>query len=419
MNNHYEIDSRKVTENDIFIAIKGEKNNGHDFVNEAFEKGAKTAIVEEKRNYIKDVIFVKNVINYINELASNNLKKSSKIRIGITGSNGKTTTKFFLFHLLSYAFNVFTTEKNYNTEIGIPLSILNNYKNEPVSILEMGLRKENDLEYLSKYYNPNVSIILNIGSSHLEFFGSRKKIAEEKLKILSHSEKPGILFINGDEHLLNNVEYPENIKIFKFGENDTNDGYLIDFEYINGNTRVYYNIYKENLMLTLSGIWNKGQLLDALVSLMVSLYFEIPLDPFYISSFKLPKKRFEFKQYNDSIIINDAYNASKESFFAAFDSFKKMNFKNKKILLMAEILEIGSKSYEYHKEIIEKAKEFFDEIYFYDPKEKFNFNDISILKTKEDIFKVLNKPSSFIYVKGSNGTGLWKFVEELFSKKNH
>ncbi|WGS63979.1 UDP-N-acetylmuramoyl-tripeptide--D-alanyl-D-alanine ligase [Marinitoga aeolica] len=416
MNNHYEIDSRNVKEGDIFIAINGERNNGHDFVNDAFSKGAKSAIVEEKRNYIKDVILVDNVINYINDISSKYLKSHSKIRIGITGSNGKTTTKFFLFHLLSYGFNVFTTEKNYNTEIGIPLSILNNYRNEPVSILEMGLRKENDIEYLSKYYNPNVSLILNIGSSHLEFFKTREKIAEEKLKILSHSEKPGIAFINGDEPLLN-IKYPSDIKTFKFGEKPENDGYLIDFEYLNGNTRAFYNIYGENLMLTFNGIWNKGQLLDALAALMVSLYFEIPLDPFYISSFRLPEKRFNLKQYKDSIIINDAYNASKEAFFAAFESFKKMEFDNKKILLMAEVLEIGKQSYEYHKEIIEKAKEFFDEIYFYDPKEKFDFKDVYFIKNKDDVFRVLNTPKSFIYVKGSNGTGLWRFVEELFNNK--
>ncbi|WP_129408654.1 UDP-N-acetylmuramoyl-tripeptide--D-alanyl-D-alanine ligase [Marinitoga lauensis] len=418
MNNHYEIDSRSVKEGDIFIAIKGEHSNGHDFVNDAFNKGANSAIVEEKRNYIKNnIILVDNVINYINDIASKNLKKYSKIRIGITGSNGKTTTKFFLFHLLSYGFNVFTTEKNYNTEIGIPLSILNNYKNQPVSILEMGLRKENDIKYLSKYYNPNVSIILNIGSSHLEFFKTREKIAEEKLKILSYAEKPGIVFINGDEPLLN-IKYPSDIKVFKFGEKKENDGYLIDFEYLNGNTRVFYNIYGENLMLTFTGIWNKGQLMDALAALMVSLYFEIPLDPFYISGFKLPEKRFKLKQFKDSIIINDAYNASKEAFLAAFESFKKMDFDNKKILLMAEVLEIGEQSYEYHQEIIEKAKDFFDEIYFYDPQKKFDFKDIKFLRDKNEVFRILNIPKAFIYVKGSNGTGLWKFVEEIFNNKD-
>ncbi|SHE43048.1 UDP-N-acetylmuramoyl-tripeptide--D-alanyl-D-alanine ligase [Marinitoga hydrogenitolerans DSM 16785] len=409
---HYEIDSRKIKENDIFIAIKGEKNNGHDFVNDALKKGAKTAIVEEKRNYIKEVILVNNVIDYINEKASKLLKERSKIRIGITGSNGKTTTKFFLFHLLSYGFNVFTTEKNYNTEIGLPLSILNNFKNQPVSVLEMGLRKENDIEYLSKYYNPNISIILNIGTAHIEFFKTRKKIAEEKLKIISYAEKPGLLFINGDEPLLN-IEYPKDIKVFRFGEKNDNDGYLLDFEYLKGNTRVYYNIYNENLMLTLPGIWNKGQLIDVLASLMVSLYFEIPLDPFYISNFSLPEKRFELKEVGSSIIINDAYNASKESFFSAFESIKKMNINKKKILLMSEVLEIGDIAQKYHQEIVNKACEIFDKIYFYDPQNKFDFKDIIFLNKKNDIIKILKSENSLIYVKGSNGTGLWKIVEEF------
>lgn len=412
---HYEIDSRKVKENDIFIAIKGEKNNGHDYVNEAFKKGAKTAIVEENKDYEKDVILVDNVIDYINSEASKKLKSFSKIRIGITGSNGKTTTKFFLFHLLSYGFNVFTTEKNYNTEIGIPLSILNNYNNQPVSILEMGLRKENDIRYLSKFYNPNVSIILNIGSSHLEFFKTREKIAEEKLKILSHSEKPGLAFINGDEPLLN-IEYPDDIKVIKFGENIQNDGYLIDYEYLNGNTRVFYNIYGENLMLTLTGIWNKGQLIDALAALMVSLYFEIPLDPFYITAFNLPEKRFELKEIGTSIIINDAYNASKESFFSGFDSIMKLNMKKKKILIMGEVLEIGENFKEYHHKILDKAKNVFEEIYFYDPGNKFNYENA--IKNKNGVFDILKKENALIYVKGSNGTGLWKIIEEFLQNIN-
>ncbi|GAB6188868.1 UDP-N-acetylmuramoyl-tripeptide--D-alanyl-D-alanine ligase [Marinitoga arctica] len=407
---HYEIDSRKIMENDIFIAIKGEHNNGHDFVNDAFKKGAKTAIVEEKRDYLKEVILVDNVIDFINEEASKKLKKFSKIRIGITGSNGKTTTKFFLFHLLSYGFKVFTTEKNYNTEIGIPLSILNNYKNQSVSILEMGLRNEKDIEYLSKFYNPNISIILNIGSSHLEFFKTREKIAEEKLKILSYSEKPGLVFINGDEPLLN-IKYPKDIKVFKFGENNKNDGYLINYEYLNGNTRVFYNIYGENLMLTLTGIWNKGQLIDALVALMVSLYFEIPIDPFYIATFELPEKRFEFKEIGTSIIINDAYNASKESFFSGFHSIKKMNVKKKKILIMGEVLEIGENSKNYHDEILKNAKNIFEEIYFYDPENKFNYE--YTLKNKNDVFDILKKENSLIYIKGSNGTGLWHIVDDF------
>ena len=412
---HYEIDSRKVKENDIFIAIKGEKNNGHDYVNEAFKKGAKTAIVEENKGYERDVILVDNVIDYINSEASKKLKSFSKIRIGITGSNGKTTTKFFLFHLLSYGFNVFTTEKNYNTEIGIPLSILNNYNNQPVSILEMGLRKENDIRYLSKFYNPNVSIILNIGSSHLEFFKTREKIAEEKLKILSHSEKPGLAFINGDEPLLN-IEYPDDIKVIKFGKNIQNDGYLIDYEYLNGNTRVFYNIYGENLMLTLTGIWNKGQLIDALAALMVSLYFEIPLDPFYIAAFNLPEKRFELKEIGTSIIINDAYNASKESFFSGFDSIMKLNMKKKKILIMGEVLEIGENFKEYHQEILDKAKNVFEEIYFYDPESKFNYENA--IKNKNGVFDILKKENALIYVKGSNGTGLWKIIEEFLQNIN-
>ncbi|NUU95833.1 hypothetical protein XO10_06015 [Marinitoga sp. 1135] len=409
-------DSRQVEDGDIFVAIKGERNNGHDFVNEAFKKGAVKAIVEEERDYNGEVLLVDNVIDFLNREASKILVDNSKIRIGITGSNGKTTTKNFLAHLLAYGFKVFKTEKNYNTEIGIPLSILNNYSGEPVSIVEMGLRKEDDIGFLTRLYKPNVSILLNIGTAHLQFFEKREKIASEKLKIVFEMEKPGIVFVNGDEELLN-IDYPEDVKVFRFGENENNDGVLIDFDYLNGNTRVFYNIYNEDVMLTLQGIWSKGQLIDALAALLVSLYFEIPLDPFYIFSFKLPEKRFELKEYNGKIVINDAYNASKESFFSAFESIEKMDV-DRKILIMGRVLEITDEI-EYHMEIINEAKKVFDKIYFYDPEEFFDFEGIEYLRNSDDVLNVLNMESGLIYVKASNGTGLGAIVEKILNKKNN
>jgi UDP-N-acetylmuramoyl-tripeptide--D-alanyl-D-alanine ligase len=409
-NYHFQFDSRKIEENDVFIALKGKNTDGHRFVEDAFKKGASFAVVNE--NYEKDsdkIIKVPQVEEELLKLSSQIINKNAKMKIGITGSTGKTTTKICLKNIIENNISTYATEKNYNTEIGIPISILNNYNNEEVVILEMGIQNKGDMEYLTKFYDLDVAFITNIGTSHIEFLGSKEGIAEEKSKIIN-ALNGGLLVYNSDS--LELQTYVGNYKNkISFGQMMNKDAYLVDYEYFEDTTKVHFKTFGKDALLTLNSYWNKGQILDLLAAVEFSIFAKIPIDPYIISEIKLPESRFEFIKNKNNIIINDSYNASEESFFSAFESIQKIQT-SPKTLIMSEIKEIGKNDKIVLNKVIEKAKEVFDEIYFYDKNGKYDFKNIKVIDDLKNIENILESSKGVILVKGSNSTGLYNFMKE-------
>lgn len=415
----FKIDSRKIEKGDIFLCLRGEKTNGHLFIEDALNRGASYVIVDEEYNKKQEerIIKVENVLKEMLESSAKILNKGAKIKIGITGSNGKTTTKECLYYLLSQYFTTFRNEMNMNTEIGIPLSILNSYNKEEISILEAGLRKKGDLEFLTQFYQFDVVIITNIGASHLEYLENIENVAQEKMKITNNMKK-GLLIINGDFPLLKESA-PKHLNILTFGTNNENDAILKDYEYnYNNTTTVYANIFGQEFMLTLSEYWSEGQILDLLACILFLIYLELPIDPYYIFKIKIPQDRFQIIRKGNSIIINDSYNASYESFINAFKSLDKLRI-SPKIMIMGEMKELGKNSKEYHKKVLEEAKKIFDYIYFYDPNKEFSIFLKSDDKTVffeniEQIKEILLKHSEkgLIYIKGSHATGINQYIKE-------
>ena len=409
-NYNFVVDSRLIKENDVFLAYKGEKVDGHDYVEEAFKKGASYCVVEKNLNYNNpNIIIVGSVEKELLTLSSELVNKAN-LKIGITGSTGKTTTKEILYEMLKPSLKVFKTEKNYNTEIGIPLTILNNYNGEEVVILEMGLQKENDLKYLTEFYRIDVAFITNIGHSHIEFLKTLENVAVEKMKITANMEK-GLLICFGDNDYLNSL-IPKHLNFLNFGKNKNNSGFLIDYEYVNEKTKVLFEIHKKQVLLTLNNFWSEGQLLDLLACLIFIIYIEFPIDPFILEQIKLPENRFQIFKSENGIIISDCYNASLESFKSGFDSIKKIS-DYKKILIMGEIKELGELSQEIHNQIVDLAKNIFDKIFFYDPNKKFMYEDVIFFDKIENIAEIINEHKSYlIYLKASNSIGFEKFIKE-------
>ncbi len=413
---NFQIDSRKVNKGDVFLCLKGEKTDGHLFINDALKNGASYVIVEKDvAGFPKEkIIKVNSVLEEMLISASTLINQNAKLKIGITGSTGKTTTKECLYYLLLAYFKTFRNEMNLNTEIGIPLSILNNYNNEETVILEEGLRKKGDLEFLSRYFNLDVAIITNVGASHLEFLDSLETVAKEKMKITSNMDK-GVLIINGDYSILKELA-PKHLNQLTFGTKDENDAVLENFEYNeNHATTVYAKILKEDFMVTLNNYWSEGQILDLLSGLLFLRYIDLPIDPYYLSKINIPQDRFQTIKRGSLLIVNDSYNASYDSFKSAFNSINKLNL-SPKIIIMGEIKELGKYSEEYHIKVITEALNIFDQIYFYDPQEKFTYlsNDkvtfFQELKTIDEIISNTNK--GVIYIKGSNATGINKYLKE-------
>lgn len=417
----FKIDSRKIERGDVFLCLKGENTDGHLFIEDALKRGASFVVIDNP-SYVnlplperKKIIRVDNVLEEMLLSSSKILNNNSRIKIGITGSTGKTTTKECLYYLLSPFFKTFRNELNMNTEIGIPLSILNQYSKEEISIIELGLRQKGDLDLLTRFYKLDVAFITNVGPSHLEFLQTIETIAQEKMKITKNMEN-GLLVLNGDYPILKKLA-PKTLKTLTFGSKKSNDAILESYEYnLNFSTTFYAKILGHNVMFTLNKYWSEGQLLDLLSALLFLVYIELPLEPFSLCNINIPEARFQTITKKNTLIINDSYNASYDSFRSAFRSISQINV-HPKILIMGEMKELGEYSRYYHEKVINEAKELFDEIYIYDPEDKLNFSvqdKVIRLENIEGIKKLLSEiKKGLIYIKASNSTGIYEYLKDI------
>ncbi len=340
------IDSRKVEKGCVFVAIKGKRFDGHDFVPEALEKGAKLAVVERPIGTGKEVV-VDDVIDFMIELASRKLKAETVI--GITGSSGKTFTKDLVADMLPDSFR---SSGNMNTEIGLPLSILNEYNDQKFAVLEMGVNKKGDLERLCRIRKPDVGVVLNVGRQHLGFFESEEELFEEKTKLFECSRM--IVYNADDERMREKIETLG--KPAKgFGEEE-GECKLVDWRYSFGKTEVVYEVEGSTVYMKLCDLYHRGHLLNVAAALCVLRLLDLPLDPAKIIRPKKEKGRFNVFERKGVTFIDDTYNASLLSFKMAIEAIGKM--KGRKLAVIGPILEQGIFSKETH----EKLSKFLEEI---------------------------------------------------------
>ncbi|PLV58991.1 UDP-N-acetylmuramoyl-tripeptide--D-alanyl-D-alanine ligase [Thermotoga sp. KOL6] len=341
------LNSKEVKEGDVFVAVKGKKFDGHDFISEAIENGA-YAVISEKPIRSDRVILVDNVVETLAELAQEKLDQyPNKTIVGITGSNGKTTTKEFLFHLLKEKRKVFKTPGNMNTEYGVPLAILNEYNGEEVLILEMAANKKGDIAHLCKIAPPDVPVLLNVGSAHLEFFGNRENIMETKLEIVRYSKEDAVAVTLFDDH-----ELKERVSSYRkalfFGTNG-GDVILKDWWYHEKSTIAEYEAFDSLFTIKLPGYWNRGQLLNLAASLCVLELLNDDVSILDLTTLKPVTGRFNVREIQGIWIIDDTYNASLESFQIAIESLLK--FSGNKFAVVGSMKELGEKSKELHEEL--------------------------------------------------------------------
>ena len=279
--NGISIDSRNIKKNDLFIAIKGENFDGNDFVDQALQDGASYTLSSYK-NESSHHLLVEDLNVFIKELLINWLKSFNGRIVGITGSNGKTTTKDLIAHLLQSKFKVEKTLGNYNTSISVPLSILSFALDSEIYVLELGANKVGDIEYLSSIVKPDYGVITSIAAAHLDGFGSIENIEKEKKSILNHSTKK-----------YNFHETKPNSLAINFKENKSN----IFIKNLEIASHVANDIFNDSNFPNLNG--------DLLINCL--------------ESFKMPPGRGEIFSLNKFKIIDDSYNANPESVKAALD----------------------------------------------------------------------------------------------------
>ncbi|PKR78536.1 UDP-N-acetylmuramoyl-tripeptide--D-alanyl-D-alanine ligase [Halalkalibacillus sediminis] len=349
----YEVftDSRHEASHGLFVPIIGENFDAHDYILEAIDNGAVAALWSKNelhRGIPTDfpIFFVEDTIEALQDVATYYREQKDPIVIGITGSNGKTTTKELVAACMSEKYKVTKTSGNLNNHIGLPRSILSMEPDTEVLVLEMGMSQFGEIETLSKISKPDVAIITNIGESHIEHLGSRAGIAKAKSEILAGLKDDGIFIIDGDESLLKN--HPENVRTLTCGFDENNDFVISNFK--QGVADTSFHLNDESFSIPLLG---RHQAKNFAFAFATSKYLGIsgPSVQSAMKQLNLPSMRFEkLETTSGATVINDAYNASATSMIASIDVVKEMPFK-KKIIVLGDVLELGSFSQQEHEKV--------------------------------------------------------------------
>ncbi|MGG3560945.1 UDP-N-acetylmuramoyl-tripeptide--D-alanyl-D-alanine ligase [Neobacillus rhizosphaerae] len=350
------IDSRKIEAGNLFVPIKGERVDGHKYVVESIQKGAAAALWQKDVPNPPEnlpILIVDDCLTALQELARNYRKQLPVKVVGITGSNGKTTTKDMTTSLLSTQYKVQKTEGNYNNHIGLPLTVLSLHEDTEMAVLEMGMSGRGEIEFLTKLACPDAVVITNIGESHLLDLGSREGIAEAKLEILQGLQDGGLAVLHGDEPLLMEriKQYKGNVQVKTFGRNETNDLYPTEITQMAQGNRFKMNASTESFELPVLGTHN---ILNALAAMHIAHYFSIPYEKMKagFSGIKLTNMRMELVEgKRGEKIINDAYNASPTSMMAAIELVSNLQGYDRKILVLGDMLELGPQEEQYHLQI--------------------------------------------------------------------
>ena len=353
-------DTRSLKKNSLFIAIKGENFDGNDFVDEALSKGSNIIIADNKRfknNKDKRIIWVNDSIKALKTISNNIIKDYGGNVIAITGSNGKTTTTNIIGKTLK---NNSKTLKNFNNEIGMPLSLMNASSKSKNLIFEIGASKLNDIDYLSKILQPNVGLITNIGNSHLESLKNIDGVFKVKSEIVKNIKKNGFLVVpnNNKKHLNKWKKMRSDITTISFGMKDDSDFYPIDVKIKqNGLSFLVTSRLLEKpikISSSLEGVHNVKNILSACA---VHYCLDQNLQDFSksISLSKLDNLRqVKYKWLKGSTLIDDSYNANPDSTKKSIDLLS--NYNKKTVLLLGDMLELGRYKNKLHKEVGEYAK---------------------------------------------------------------
>ena len=353
-------DTRSLKKNSLFIAIKGENFDGNDFVDEALSKGSNIIIADNKRfknNKDKRIIWVNDSIKALKTISNNIIKDYGGNVIAITGSNGKTTTTNIIGKTLK---NNSKTLKNFNNEIGMPLSLMNASFKSKNLIFEIGASKLNDIDYLSKILQPNVGLITNIGNSHLESLKNIDGVFKVKSEIVKNIKKNGFLVVPNDnkKHLNKWKKMRSDITTISFGMKDDADFYPFDVKIKqNGLSFLVTSRLLEKpikISSSLEGVHNVKNILSACA---VHYCLGQNLQDFSksISLSKLDNLRqVKYKWLKGSTLIDDSYNANPDSTKKSIDLLS--NYNKKTVLLLGDMLELGRYKNKLHKEVGEYAK---------------------------------------------------------------
>jgi len=409
-------DSRTLLQGDIFFALKGDNFNGNEYATKAIKHGAVCAIIDDQKFQETDqYILVNDVLTCLQQLALHHRNKLSIPVIGITGSNGKTSSKELIRDVLSIKYNVLATKGNFNNHIGVPLTLLSITKEHKIAIVEMGANAPGEIADLCELSKPNYGLITNVDKAHLEGFGSMDSIIKTKKELYDYVDgQKGVIFTNHDNEILRTMS--AGIDKITYGtENADYVGHIISSD-------TYLDIQvtgKDSILIKtrLSGTYNFENIMSAVA---IGQHFKVSMSNIKsaIENYIPSNNRSQIIKQNSTTIFLDAYNANPASMKASIESFMSNSHKEK-LVIIGDMLELGKYSKAEHQGIVDLLvqHQVKDAILigqnFSQTNSPQHYKKSKNTKTATKYLTDLNLEETAILIKGSRGLKLEELVEHL------
>jgi hypothetical protein len=424
--NKVSIDSREISNKDIFFAIKGEKDDGHKYVKNVLKNINNLAIVSKGINN-KKLIKIKNTLEGLRDLAAYARQRTDAKIIAITGSCGKTSLKNLLNISLEKFGKTHCSPKSYNNHFGVPYSLANLSSDKKYGIFEIGMSAKGEIDNLVSLVKPHIAIITNIGPAHLENFNNIMGICKAKSEIMNSIYQNGVIILNKDDKYFNTlvkIANKKKIKVLTFGFLKS------DVQIKKKSKKVFFKIHNKIFNFKIRN-FNKSYLYNIAATLCVHYYLNnnISFLKNIFNNFKIPEGRGNEKyikiKNKKILLINDSYNSNPSSLNEAIHNFSLRKKKNnqRKILVMGDMLELGIKSKYYHDQaakILNKTN--IDKVHCVGSMMRYAHQRLNLMKRgllfrnirsfKENIFNILEN-NDILLVKSSNRIGLFNFFNKF------
>ncbi len=409
-------DTRQVKKGQIFFSLKGDNFNGNEYAQLSINNGADYAVVDDPAVVrTEQFILVNNVLETLQKLAAYHRQYLNTPIIAITGTNGKTTTKELVNAVMQKKYSVYATKGNLNNHIGVPLTLLSMDKTTQYGIVEMGASHIGEIEKLCEIAKPNYGIITNIGSAHLEGFGSIEGVQKAKNELYQYIiETNGTLFVNGDDNLLMKLSEHSQRLIYSEMVNST-----CKAEKLKSDTFLKLKWKNKQLVSKLVGDYN---FYNTLVAICIGEYFKVDENEIIsaIEEYEPGNNRSQFLKTKNNKLIVDAYNANPTSMALAIYNFESINSENK-VLILGDMLEMGEYSFDEHNKIIDLVEKLnFKNVFFVGNEflkskagNKLSYNFLKNVSELIAYFKKHPAKNNFILLKASRGISLEKLIPYL------